>query len=60
MQYFDKSAVAQHALENNLILVSMRPDLLTRATNYWDRIRQRRGINGSAGSGASLEFYKEK
>ena len=29
MQYFDKLAVAQHALESNITSVSTRPDLFT-------------------------------
>ena len=40
MQYFDKSAVAQHALENNHHIVFDEARLIDRATNYWDRIRR--------------------
>ena len=40
MQYFDKSAVAQHALENNHHIGFNEARLINRATNYWDRIRR--------------------
>ena len=40
MQYFDNSAVAQHALENNHHIVFDEARLIDRATNYWDRIRR--------------------
>ena len=40
MQYFDKSAVAQHALENNHHIGFDEARLIDRATNYWDRIRR--------------------
>ena len=40
MQYFDKSAVAQHALENNHHIVFDEARLIDRARNYWDRIRR--------------------
>ena len=40
MQYFDKSAVTQHALENNHHIGFDEARLIDRATNYWDRIRR--------------------
>ena len=40
MQYFDKSAVAQHALENNHHIGFDEARLIDIATNYWDRIRR--------------------
>ena len=40
MQYFDKSAVAQHALENNHHIGFDEARLIDRVTNYWDRIRR--------------------
>ena len=40
MQYFDKSAVAQHALENNHHIGFDEARLIDRATNYWDCIRR--------------------
>ena len=40
MQYFDKSAVAEHALENNHHIGFDETRLIDRATNYWDRIRR--------------------
>ena len=38
MQYFDKSAVAEHALENNHHIGFDEIRLTDRARNYWDRI----------------------
>ena len=40
MQYFDKSAVAQHSLENIHHIVSGEVRLIDRETNYWDRLRR--------------------
>ena len=40
MQYFDTSAVVQHALENNHHIVFEEARLIDRATNYWDRLRR--------------------
>ena len=40
MQYFDKSAVAQHALENNHHIGFDETRLIDRTRNYWDRIRR--------------------
>ena len=40
MQYFDKSAVAQHAMENNHHIGFDEARLIDRATNNWDRIRR--------------------
>ena len=40
MQYFDKSAVVEHALENNHHIGFEEARLIDRATNYWDRIRR--------------------
>ena len=40
MQYFDKSAVAQHVLENNHHIGFDETRLIDRARNYWDRIRR--------------------
>ena len=40
MQYFDKSAVAQHALENNHHIGFDETRLIDRARNYWDHIRR--------------------
>ena len=38
MQYFDKSVVAQHALENNHHIGFDEARLIDRARNYCDRI----------------------
>ena len=40
MQYFDKSTVAQQALENNHHIGFDEARLIDRVTNYWDRIRR--------------------
>ena len=40
IQYFDKSAVAQNALENNHHIVFDEARLIDRASNYWVRIRR--------------------
>ena len=40
MQYFNKSAVAQHALENNHHIGFHEARLTDRQTNYWDRLRR--------------------
>ena len=40
MQCFDKSAVAQHALENYHHIIFDEARLIDIATNYWDRIRR--------------------
>ena len=40
MQYFDKSAVAEHGLENNHHIGIEEARLIDRVTNYWDRVRR--------------------
>ena len=40
MQYFDKSAVVQHALENDHHIGFDKTRLIDRAANYWDHIRR--------------------
>ena len=40
LQHFDKSAVAQHALENNHHIGFNEARLIDRANNYWDRLRR--------------------
>ena len=40
MQYFNKSTVAQHALENKHHIDFDEARLIDRARNYWDRIRR--------------------
>ena len=49
MPYFDKSAVAEHALENNHHIGFDEARLIDRATNCWDRIRREANFNRDSG-----------